>query len=216
MYIPEHFEETRREVLHQLVFDHPLGTLITYGEDGLTANHIPFLLLPDQGDHGTLIGHVARNNEVWHEGSAGSEALVVFQSVDAYISPNWYATKQETHKVVPTWNYAVVHARGTLVVHDDPKWVRGVVGRLTKRFEADEPIPWKMADAPSAFIAGQLDQIVGIEIPIRALNGKWKTSQNRPEADREGVVAGLRERGQPEDEAMSALVQRTILTADTD
>lgn len=210
MYIPAHFEETRSEILHQLIVDNPLGTLITYGEAGLTANHIPFLRLPGQGDHGALIGHVARNNEVWRGGSAISEVLVVFQSIDAYITPNWYATKQETHKVVPTWNYAVVHARGPLVVHDDPKWVRGVVGRLTKRFEADEQIPWKMADAPSAFIADQLDQIVGIEIPIRALSGKWKTSQNRPEADREGVVFGLQERDQPEDKAMSTLVRGTM------
>ncbi len=138
------------------------------------------------------------------------EALIVFQSVDGYISPNWYASKHDTHQVVPTWNYAVVHAYGPLVVHEDPKWLRGVVGRLTKHFEADQPIPWKMADAPPAYIASEFDQIVGIEIPVSRLVGKWKTSQNRLPVDREGVIAGLRERDQPEDAAMAELVRATL------
>jgi transcriptional regulator len=210
MYTPAAFEETRSEVLHQLIADHPLGTLVTLGPDGLVANHIPFLLDHRSGEHGTLIGHVARNNDVWRVREGDPEVLVVFQSVDGYITPNWYASKRETHQVVPTWNYAVVHAYGPLMIHEDPKWLRGVVGRLTKHFEADQPTPWKMADAPSDYIASQLDHIVGIEIPISRLIGKWKTSQNRLPADRKGVVAGLQARDQPGDATMAELVQATL------
>jgi transcriptional regulator len=210
MYVPVAFEETRVEVMHQLIAGYPLGTLVTLGPDGLAANHIPFLLDQRSGEHGTLIGHVARNNEVWRVHDDGSEALVVFQSVDGYITPNWYASKRETHQVVPTWNYAVVHAYGPLVVHEDPKWLRGVVGRLTKRFEAGEPTPWKMADAPPDYIATQLDQIVGVEIPISRLTGKWKTSQNRQPTDRDGVITGLTERDQPGDATMAELVRSTL------
>jgi transcriptional regulator len=209
MYVPVAFAETRVEVMHQLIADYPLGTMITLGRDGLVANHIPFLLDQRSGEHGTLIGHVARNNDVWlaHD---DSEVLVVFQSVDGYITPNWYVSKRENHQVVPTWNYAVVHVYGALVVHEDPKWLRGVVGRLTKRFEAGQPTPWKMADAPPDYIAGQLDQIVGVEIPISRLTGKWKTSQNRQPTDRHGVIAGLTERDQPGDATMAELVRSTL------
>jgi transcriptional regulator len=210
MYTPAAFEETRIEVLHQLIADYPLGTLVTLGPDGLVANHIPFLLDRRSGGAGTLIGHVARNNDVWRVRESQPEALIVFQSVDGYITPNWYASKRENHQVVPTWNYAVVHAYGQLLVHEDPKWLRGVVGRLTRHFEADQPTPWKMADAPPDYIASQLDQIVGIEIPISRLIGKWKTSQNRPAVDREGVVAGLLDRDQPGDATMADLVRTTL------
>jgi transcriptional regulator len=210
MYVPVAFEESRIEVIHQLIADYPLGTLVTLGPDGLVANHIPFLLDQRSGEHGTLIGHVARNNEVWRMHDDGSEVLVVFQSVDGYITPNWYASKRENHQVVPTWNYAVVHVYGPLVFHEDPKWLRGVVGRLTKRFEADQPTPWKMADAPPDYLAAQLDQIVGVEIPISRLTGKWKTSQNRQPTDREGVIAGLIERDQPGDSTMAELVRSTL------
>ena len=210
MYIPVAFEESRIEVIHQLIADYPFGTLVTLGPDGLVANHIPFLLDQRSGEHGTLIGHVARNNEVWRMHDDGSEVLVVFQSVDGYITPNWYASKRGNHQVVPTWNYAVVHVYGPLVVHEDPKWLRGIVGRLTKRFEADQLTPWKMADAPPDYIAAQLDQIVGVEIPISRLTGKWKTSQNRQPTDREGVIAGLIERDQPGDSTMAELVRSTL------
>jgi transcriptional regulator len=209
MYLPAHFEETRTEVLHALIAEHPLGALVTLGSDGLTANHIPFLVVAGAGSHGRLIGHVARNNALWHDHDANLEALVIFQGSSAYISPNWYATKRATHQVVPTYNYAVVHARGPLIIHDDPKWVRGVVGKLTKTMEASQAVPWKMADAPPEFIGQQLENIVGIEIPISRLIGKWKTSQNRPVEDRIGAAAGLRATGKPDNEAMANLVERT-------
>lgn len=210
MYNPAHFEESRVEMMHQLIADYPLGTVVTNGPEGLVANHIPFLVDRRSGDRGTLIGHVARNNDMWRDLERTPEALVVFQAVDGYITPNWYAGKREHHQVVPTWNYAVVHAYGPIVIHEDPKWLRGVVGRLTKHFETAEPIPWKMADAPSDFIASQLDAIVGIEIPITRIIGKWKTSQNRTLADREGVIAGLTERGGAGDAEMAELVRATL------
>jgi transcriptional regulator len=204
--MPAHFEETRADLLHQLIAEHPLGTVVTFGPDGLTANHIPLLLDPGIGPNGALIGHVARNNELWHAHDDRVEALVIFQGASAYISPNWYATKQATHEVVPTYNYVVVHAHGPLIIHDDVKWVRGVVGKLTKRMESSQEVPWKMADAPADFIAGQLENIVGIEIPISRLVGKWKTSQNRPVEDRVGAAAGLRASGDLADAEMAELV----------
>ncbi len=209
MYLPAHFEETRTEVLHTLIAEYPLGALVTLGSDGLTANHIPFLVDSSAGEHGRLIGHVARNNALWHDHDANLQALVIFQGPSAYISPNWYATKLATHEVVPTYNYAVVHAHGPLIIHDDPKWLRGVVGKLTKAMESSQAVPWKMADAPPGFIAGQLENIVGIEIPVRSLIGKWKTSQNRPVEDRIGAAAGLRASGDPDDAAMADLITAT-------
>src|SRR4051812_43164410 len=131
MYLPTHFEQTDPAAIHALIAEHPLGTLVTLGDDGLTANHIPFLLDAKAGEQGTLIGHVARNNALWHDHAEGVEALVIFHGPSSYISPNWYPTKQETHEVVPTYNYAVVHVHGPLVVHQDEKWLRGIVGRLT-------------------------------------------------------------------------------------
>jgi len=210
VYLPPHFEETDPEALAGLIADRPLGTLITLGADGLSANHIPFLLDERSGDRGTLIGHVARNNAVWHDVDDAVEALVVFQGPSAYISPNWYPTKQETHEVVPTYNYAVVHAYGPLIVHEDEKWLRGIVGRLTKTMEASQPAPWKMADAPADYLRTMLGNIVGIEIPITRLIGKWKTSQNRSEADRLGAANALHARGDEESAAMAELIRRRV------
>jgi len=210
VYLPAHFEETRDDVLHRLIAEHPLGALVTHGPDGLTANHIPFLIDPAAGERGTLIGHVARNNDVWQNPGEGGEALVIFQGPSAYISPNWYPTKQETQRVVPTYNYAVVHVHGDLVVHEGEKALRAIVGRLTKRFEAAQPRPWKMADAPSEYLTEQLANIVGIEVPIRRIVGKWKVSQNRVVADREGAAAGLRESDKAESAAMAELVLGAI------
>ena len=207
MYMPAHFEETRRPVMQRLIAEHPLGTLVTLGPDGLTADHIPFLFDPEAGPHGTLVGHVARSNELWQRHDPATEVLVVFQGESAYISPNWYPTKRQTHQVVPTYNYAVVHAHGPLRVHHDAKWLRGVVGRLTKVMEATQPVPWKPGDAPADFIAAMLANIVGIEIPLSRLIGKWKVSQNRPPADREGAVSGLRATGHPSALAMADLIQ---------
>jgi transcriptional regulator len=182
--------------------------LVTIGADGLHADHIPFILEVGPGDRDTLIGHVARNSGAWTRTGAGScgEVLVVFQGVSAYISPNWYPTKQETHRVVPTYNYAVVHAYGPLVVHEDAKWLRGVVGKLTKRMEAGQPVPWKMADAPADFIEQQLANIVGVEIPLSRLIGKWKVSQNRVPVDREGAIAGLLASDDAESHEMAELI----------
>ena len=206
VYLPPHFAETDTAALHQIIETTPLGILITTGSDGLTANHIPFILDPRSGDRGRLLAHVARNNPVWHDHDPTQDALVVFQAAEAYVSPNWYETKRETHRVVPTWNYAVVHAYGPLVIHDDLKWIRGQAGMLTKRHEARQPVPWKMADAPADYTAEMLAQIVGIEIPIARLIGKVKASQNRVDADRIGAIAGLRGTDDAGDQAMAGIM----------
>ncbi len=210
MYLPPYSAQTDLALLRTLIADYPLGTLVTLGGDGLDANHIPFLLDTRQGEHGTLIGHVARNNALWRDHDPAIDALVIFQGPTAYISPNWYPTKQATHEVVPTYNYAVVHAHGPLIVHEDEKWLRGVVGKLTKTMEADQAEPWRMADAPRAFINEMLTQIVGIEIPIRRLTGKWKASQNRPAVDRTGAIAGLRATGDAEARAMAGVMEESV------
>jgi len=208
VYLPPHFEQTNPAAIRDLIAERPLGTLITYGSDGLSANHTPFLLDERSGDRGTLIGHVARNNAVWHDFDASMEALVIFQGASAYISPNWYPTKQETHQVVPTYNYAVVHAYGPLIIHEDEKWLRGIVGKLTKAMEASQPVPWKMVDAPADYLTMMLGNIVGIEIPITRLIGKWKTSQNRIEADRIGAADALQARGDEESTSMAELIRQ--------
>jgi transcriptional regulator len=207
VYLPEHFATSDLEALQRLIADQPLATLVTLGPDGITANHIPLLLDASRGGRGTLIGHVARNNDLWREGYHQAETLAVFRSAEAYVSPNWYASKAETHEVVPTWNYAVVHAYGPLVIHDDEKWVRGVVGRLTKAMEASQPAPWKMADAPHDYLRSMLANIVGIEMPVTRMTGKWKVSQNRSAADRAGAAAGLRATGDAGDAAMADLIE---------
>lgn len=191
MYLPAHFEERRTEILHALIREHPLGTLVTLGPGGITANHVPFEIDPEPAPFGTLRAHVARANPVWREHPADADALVVFQGPSTYVSPAWYPSKRETGKVVPTYNYVVVHARGRLRAVDDTEWLRGLVGRLTDRHESARPDPWKVTDAPDAFIASQLRAIVGLEIVPADVVGKWKVSQNRTTADREGVVRGL-------------------------
>jgi len=193
MYLPAHFEESRPEVLHALLREQPLGLLVTLGPAGIQANAIPFLLDAGPGPLGTLIGHVARANPVWREVRGDVDALVVFQGPQAYISPGWYATKAETGKVVPTWNYVIAQARGPLHVVDDVDAARAVVTRLTERHEAGRAQPWAPSDAPADYIDQMLRAIVCIEIPLSSLTGKWKLSQNRPAADRDGVVHGLRD-----------------------
>jgi transcriptional regulator len=206
-YLPPHFREDDPARLKALIDSHPLAVLVAHTADGLQAHHIPLLIDASQGERGTLIGHVARNNKLWTTAS-GADVLVIFQAADAYITPNWYPTKQETHEVVPTWNYAVVHAWGPLVVHDDEKWVRGAVGRLTQAMERQNTPPWKMGDAPQEYLRGMLENIVGIEIPVRRILGKWKASQNRTDADRDGAVAGLTDRDAPGDRAMAQIMTR--------
>ena len=189
MYLPAHFQEDRVDVLHQLIGKHALGTLVTQGADGLAADHLPFMVDPHPTPFGTLRGHVARANPLWQKN--GSEVMVVFQGPDAYVTPSWYPSKKEHGKVVPTWNYAVVHAHGTLRAVDDIEWMRDFLTTLTERFESPMPTPWKVSDAPADFAEALMRAVVGIEIPMSRLQGKWKTSQNRSRADREGVMSGL-------------------------
>ena len=192
MYLPTHFEEKRPEVLHELVRAHPLGLLVTHGVAGLQANAIPFVLDADPAaGPGILRGHVARANPVWHEASREAESLVVFQGPQAYISPSFYASKVEHGKVVPTWNYVMVQARGTLRAIDDAAWLHAFVTRLTERHEAARAKPWAVSDAPADYITSMLRAIVGIEITLSSLTGKWKVGQNRSAADRAGVAQGL-------------------------
>jgi transcriptional regulator len=193
MYLPAAFAETRLEVLHDLIARHPFGTLVTLGTDGLDANHVPFELEPGaDGSFGTLRAHVARANPVWKTISRDVEALVIFQGRHAYISPTWYTeTKPASGKVVPTWNYCVVHAYGRVEIIDDPSWLRSQIERLVERHEAGQDLPWRISDAPADYIEKLLGAIVGIEIPITRLAGKWKLSQNRSAGDRAGVVAAL-------------------------
>ncbi|CAM2160053.1 FMN-binding negative transcriptional regulator [Paraburkholderia tropica] len=202
MYVPAHFDESRPEVLHAFIAQHPFGTLVTHGASGLDANHIPFELLAGEGAFGTLHAHVARANPLWQDVADGDEVLAIFRAGDAYISPTWYPSKHEHHKQVPTWNYAVVHAHGRIRVRDDEKFVRGVVARLTRTHEASEPQPWKMGDAPADYLDTMLKAIVGIEIEMTRLTGKRKLSQNKDARDIRGagealVARGEREIGEP-------------------
>ena len=196
MYVPAHFAETRKEVLHSRIVQHPFGTLITHGSSGLDANHIPFELAAEDGELGVLRAHVARANPVWQEVASGDEVLVVFHAGDAYISPNWYPSKHELHKQVPTWNYMVVHAHGRMTILDDERYVRGVVGRLTRTHEASEPKPWKMGDAPKDYVDAMVKAIVGIQVEITRLVGKSKLSQNKEARDIQGAAEALKSSGE--------------------
>ncbi|MGZ5201004.1 MAG: FMN-binding negative transcriptional regulator [Telluria sp.] len=204
MYTPRHFEETRLDVLHALIASHPMGALVRHGAGGLDADHIPFEIAGPAEDapFGTLRAHVARANPLWRE--AGAQVMVLFQSPTAYISPAFYEQKAVDGKVVPTWNYAVVHARGTLRAIDEPAWLLSLVERLTDRHEAVRAQPWKVADAPRDYIDKMLKAIVGIEIRIDRIEGKWKTSQNRSAADQSRIPAGLAAEGHPLGELMQA------------
>ena len=195
MYLPAHFAESRPDELARIIREHPLGMLVTSGSAGLDADHIPFEYDAGTGPHGRLTAHVARANPLWQRCPTGTPVLVVFRGAEAYVSPNWYPSKHETHRQVPTWNYEVVHAHGTLTVRDDERFVRGIVGRLTKRHEAAEPHPWKMSDSAPDYIDGLLRHIVGIEIAISSLVGKVKLGQNREPRDRLHAAEMLQARG---------------------
>jgi transcriptional regulator len=208
MYIPAQFEEKSTDVMQQLIREHALGTLVTLGSEGLNANHIPFEIDPEPAPFGTLRAHVARNNPVWRDCAPDIESLVVFQGARAYISPSWYATKKEDERVVPTYNYMVVHAYGPLRVIDDAAWVRAQIERLTAMHEAQMSQPWKVSDAPAEYIEKMLAAVVGVEIPITRLIGKWKTSQNQPAVNRVGVERGLRAEGSDNAGAMADAVAR--------
>lgn len=203
MYLPAHFREERLEVLHDFIRQQSFATLVTLGADGLIANHIPLVLHAEPAPLGTLRGHVSKANPQWRDSLPDVPALAIFQGPSAYISPSWYPTKQETGRVVPTYNYVVVHAHGPLATFTEPSLLEDHLRTLTSQHEAAFPMPWTIDAAPTDFIQGLLKSIVGIEIPIQRLEGKWKVSQNRLAVDRAGVVKGLRATGCP---AMADLV----------
>lgn len=205
MYEPTHFVEDNLETIHALIRAHPLGLLISSDSDDLQANAVPFILKAEAGPKGVLKAHVARANPQWQHLKDGARALVVFQGPDAYVTPSWYAAKKEHGKVVPTWNYAMVQVRGTVTVHEHPDWLMPQITALTGEHEGGRAEPWALTDAPERFVEMQMRAIVGIEIAIEDIRGKWKVSQNRSVADQAGVADGYDGQDRPD---MSALVRR--------
>jgi transcriptional regulator len=210
MYLPAYHEEKDLAVLHALIHAHPLGTWVSMTDDGLDANHIPFILDKSRGEFGVLRAHVARANPIWKMLSSSVPSIITFQGPQSYITPNWYPTKQIAGKVVPTWNYTVVHAHGIPTVIQDRDWILQMVSDLTDQNESPQQAPWKVADAPEEFIQRLLGAIVGIEIPITAIKGRWKLSQDEALEDRVGTVQGLLETGTTNDLALSELVRSRI------
>jgi transcriptional regulator len=207
VYIPKQFAEPRVEVMHQLIRTNPLATLVTYSSSGLNANHIPLHLSESPAPYGTLRGHIARANPLFGETAGGIETLAIFHGPDSYITPSWYATKKETGGVVPTWNYAVVHAYGVLRAIDGASWLRTQLDALTDHNEASFPEPWAVSDAPADHIERIMAAIVGVEMVITKLLGKWKVSQNQPTQNQIGVISGLKASGNPESQEMAVLVE---------
>src|SRR5277367_181490 len=197
MYLPPAFREDDLPTIHAEIQKIQLATLVTLTANGLIATHLPLMLDSSAGEYGTLYGHVARSNVQWRESLSEIEALAIFTASDAYVSPNWYPSKQETGKVVPTWMYAAIHAYGTARFIDDAEWLRNVVTRLTDKHEAGFTQPWKVTDAPPDYVETQLKRIIGIELPIARLEGKWKFDQRSSEPDRAGVMAALEASGTP-------------------
>ena len=208
MYVPKHFEEQRPEVLQALMKAHPLASLVTFDGAQLQASHVPLLLDPDTGPFGTLKGHVARANPLWQQFNNEVDTLAIFQGPQAYVSPSWYPSKHEHGKAVPTWDYAVVHARGRARAVEDAGWLLAFLGQLTDQAESRQAVPWKVSDAPPEYIERLLEAIVGIEIPITSIQGSWKLSQNRASADRLGVAAGLQSRGDATSRDVAELVMQ--------
>ena len=208
MYVPKHFEEQDLAVLHALIRSHPLGAWVTQADGKLLVNHLPFLVDSNRGEQGTLVGHVARANPVWKSFSKDMPSVVVFQGAQTYITPSWYPSKHAHGKAVPTWNYAVVHAHGLPRAIEDSDWLIQHVSQLSDVHESEQAVPWSVSDAPRDYIDTMLKAIVGIEIPIAALVGKWKASQNRPLPDKLGTIAGLHGRGDANSQEMAALLHR--------
>lgn len=206
MYTPTAFRQDDLATLHQQMHATRLPTLVSHGKQGLLASHLPLLLAPDEGEHGTLYGHFARANPQWRDLAEGSPALVIFQGAEAYISPSWYAAKAEHGKVVPTWNYISVQAHGRAEVFDDAERLLQLVSRLSDQHEAERPQPWAVSDAPRDYIDSMLRAIVGFALPIERLEGKWKLGQNRSQADQTGVREGLHASHDPRDRALSAQI----------
>lgn len=195
MYLPRQFEQTDTSRLYDLIRAQPFATLVTTLNGEITANHLPLHLDATSTPHATLRGHVARANPVWKTPNAHGSVLAIFHGPDAYITPNWYPTKREHGKAVPTWNYAVVHAYGGLTIHEDKDWLRAHLTELTTQHESGRDTPWALDDAPADYLDKMLGAVVGVEIEIERLEAKWKMSQNQPESNREGVVAGLEQEG---------------------
>jgi transcriptional regulator len=207
MYTPKAFEVADLALLHAAMKQSELATLVTMTTQGLVATHLPLLLDEAKGEYGTLTGHVSRANLQWRETDPDAEALIIFPGLDTYVSPNWYPAKQETGRVVPTWNYAAIHAYGRLTFYEDPEWLRNMVTELTKRHEASFPAPWKVTDAPAVYIDSQLKAIVGFEFNIVRLEGKQKFNQNRSLEDRLGVIEGLRALGEERKSEVAELME---------
>jgi len=206
VYIPKVHEENRIEVLHDLIDSQSLASLVTMGKSGLFASHLPMVLERGPAQQGLLKGHLSRANQQWRDFLPSVEALAIFSGPQHYITPSWYPEKFETGKVVPTWNYAVVHAYGYLKVIEDAAWLMDHLKSLTSIHEAVLPQPWKVSDAPGDYIESLVKGIVGLELPVERLEGKWKVSRNQPERNRIGVVKGLERLNTPESLAMKALV----------
>ncbi|HLI13113.1 MAG TPA: FMN-binding negative transcriptional regulator [Alphaproteobacteria bacterium] len=206
MYLPPLFKEDRVPVMHDVIRQSRVATLVTFGAEGLEASHVPMLLDPEPAPYGTLHGHLSLANPQWQRAAGDVQALAIFLGPDAYVTPAWYATKRKTGKVVPTWNYVAIHTYGKLEFFDDSDRLLALVTRLTERHESGRGEPWAVDDAPPDFIRAQLKGIVGFTLPIARLEGKWKMSQNRPAEDRAGVVEGLRREGGPIEAAVAAIV----------
>lgn len=210
MYTPKHFEETDIGILHELMKLHPLATVVTSADGELVVNHLPLLTYKDGGEFGVLRGHVARANPLWRQFTGAAEAVAVFQGPQAYISPSWYPSKHLDGKQVPTWNYAVVHAHGRPRVIEDTDWLYAHLNDMTDEHESEHALPWKVSDAPKDFTDKLLNAIVGIEMPIARMDGKWKVSQNRTRGDRLGVAAGLASRSSEQSQAMVHIVMERL------
>jgi transcriptional regulator len=206
MYLPKHFEETSLTAMHAFIEGNPFGTLVCQTAQGMVANHIPFELDAASGAQGVLRAHVARANPIWQQATGDSEALVIFQGVNSYITPSWYPTKKVTGKAVPTWAYAVTHVYGQVKFIQDGNWLHSLVSRLSDTQEANRDQPWAVSDAPSDYIDKLVGAIVGVEIVISRLEGKWKVDQNKQAVDREGVVTGLKMRGDADSLVLAELV----------
>lgn len=207
MYTPTLFAETRLDVLHEFMRQHPLAVLVTNGPDGLEATHVPMVLHPESGSRGVLRCHVARANPQWKSIGPQTPVLVIFSGPEHYITPSWYPTKKEHGRVVPTWNYVAVHASGHAKPFEEEKTLLEHLNTLTRQSEARAETPWAVSDAPEEFVKGMAKAIVGIEITIDRLEGKWKASQNRPRADRQGIIAGLEELHTPQSLEMAEIVK---------
>jgi len=207
MYVPKAFQEDRTDVLHAMMWDIGAAAVVGHGENGLVATHAPIELSPEPTPFGTIRIHFARTNPQAHAIEDGQELLLIFQGAQGYVTPSWYPSKKLTGKVVPTWNYIAVHAYGTAMVFEEAAKLKAHLAALTNHFERGYPLPWAIDDAPQSFIDSMCRAIIGIEIPLRKIEGKWKLSQNKSSDDRSGVINGLRAQGDSVSEVMANLVE---------